>query len=162
MPKHVFLVTPGSIFGPEGDPTHYPADIAILMDLRGLLPEKPTQVLCGVGRRFLEIPRVWQMPIDILAKALGTADLPYYRDGQWLVRLPGGSVVTMDSLPRFDDLLPEANRLVVEAPEGSVIIAGRTYAEAMFGSRCPAGPMVLRLMINNGQITGNELLNPRG
>ncbi len=125
MIKTIFIVTHGKRnSGP--DPLMTEVGVEQVRALRDKLPESPSFVLCGTGRRMRQVADTLGLTPNAYSSAVGNSDAQDVDEdkSEWLVFANGDRVPF--ALDRTDqDFGPSVEKIVRELPHNSVITTGR-------------------------------------
>jgi hypothetical protein len=147
MEKTIYVVTHGEKFsGPN--PGLTPKGIAEIAALRSSLPNNPTVIVCGVGRRHLDVAKALDLVPTRYTNIAGDPDSGKKGpDGKMQVVLADGTQVPSNiAYTSIEDNTPAAQALVKSLPDGAVICAGRPFM-IMLGNKDAQSAQVYKMTI---------------
>lgn len=125
--KEIFIVTHGKKF-PGPDPGMTEEGFAEVARLRSLLPAEVADVVCGTGRRHLDVAKALGLEPTRYTSAVGGPDSgeATVKAGPVdVVRLPCGTLVPYDKYTTLIDGARAMEAVVAGLPDNSVVCAGR-------------------------------------
>ncbi len=125
--KNVFVVTHGKKFS-GANPGMTEEGFAQVSNLRSLLPAIVTDVVCGTGKRHLDVAKALNLEPTRYTSAVGGPDSGEASSGKGpvdVVILPDGTAVPYACYTTLIDGAVAMQTLIGSLPDNSVVCAGR-------------------------------------
>jgi len=154
--KTVYVVTHGDkFFGPNPGMTGRRYNE--IKKLCFLIPSKPSLVVCGTGRRHIDVATALMLLIDRYTCLAGDSDSLEIIDDKKVIILADGTQLDPKCYTSLEDNAPGAKTLIVSLPDNSVVCGGRPLM-IMLGFREAKSASVYRVLCEEGQIKEAILL----
>lgn len=122
--KTIFVVTHGDKFSGK-NPGMTRNGAKQVRALRPLLPNNPPVVVCGTGRRHINVARALKLQPTRFTPAVGGPDSLEIVNGEKVILLADGTAIRPDQYTGLDDMALALTEIIFSLPDGSVICAGR-------------------------------------
>ena len=123
LSHQVFIVTHGDKHkGPN--PGMTPEGFLQVAALRNLIPEHPARVVCGTGKRHLDVAKALSLDPDHVTPAVGGPESLEKINDRPMVLLADGTAFPRE-IYKTEDLGPAMEQVLRQLPSRSVICAGR-------------------------------------
>lgn len=93
--------------------------------LRPLLPDNPPAVICGTGRRHIDVAGALGLEPTRYTAAVGDPDSLEVVNGRKVVILAAGAVVQYDRYTTLADVAIACKKVIANLPDKAVVCAGR-------------------------------------
>jgi len=157
--KMILVVTHGEKVN-GANPGMTPLGFEQVATLSGLLPEKPSMVICGTGQRHLDVAKALGLTPTRYSSIAGNADSLEVIDGKKMAVLANGIAVPLETYPAVEESAPSAKVLLSEWPNGTVVCSGRPFMLALGYSDAKSG-MAYRIDVD-GQSFAISMLAGQG
>jgi len=122
--KRILVVTHGDKF-PGANPGMTEKGFEQIKALRCLLPDNPTNVVCGTGHRYGDVAKALELTPNRYSSVFGDGDSMKKVGDQNMVILTDGMKLPMQACTTLKDLTPITQAVVSQLPDETVICAGR-------------------------------------
>lgn len=139
------------------DPAMTPEGIKQIMSLKGLLPENPSNVICGTGRRHMQICEILNFTMTRSTLLLGDATSMDMIDGQPTIVFADGSHGAYDAYTGIADMAPAIPDFLKSLPNQAVLCTGRPFAKALGIKNAKSGSVIDIAIDDNGEISWSIL-----
>lgn len=122
--KRIFFVTHGDKY-PGANPGMTETGFEQIKALRQFFPSQPTHVVCGTGRRHLDVALALNLTPNRYSSIFGDGDSMEKVEGINMVILPDGTKLPMEAHTTLDDLSLAMKYVMSQLPDNTVVCAGR-------------------------------------
>lgn len=161
MKKTVIVVTHGDKYSCP-NPGMTPEGFAQVAALRNLLPLSPPAVVCGTGKRHLDVAKALALTPTRYTAAVGGPDSLEIIAGKKFVLLADGTLVPHDgTYTTLADETQAIRQVIADLPDNAIVCAGRP-SMIMLGNKEAKSAAVHAVYVEDGQITGFRVLTELG
>ncbi|MCK5641491.1 MAG: hypothetical protein KAJ19_11865, partial [Gammaproteobacteria bacterium] len=159
--KTVLIVTHGDKYS-GANPGMTPTGFNEIKALRHLIPSNPSAVICGTGKRHLDVATALRLLTPTRYSAtVGGPDSLEVVNGERVVLLADGTQVAYYAYSTLQDEETAIKQVIIDLPDNAVICAGRP-SMIMLGHKDAKSAAVHKVFVEDGRITGFQVITELG
>ena len=151
MKTEIYVVTHGDKFG-GANPGMTQKGYDEVKNLRFLIPGKPSLVVCGTGRRHIDVAKVLGLIIDRYTCLAGDSDSLEIINNEKVIVLADGKRLEPKLYTSLEDNAPGTKAMVASLPHNSIICGGRPTMIMLGFSKIAKSASVYKVTCEEGQI----------
>ena len=129
--------------------------------LRNLLPKQPSAIVCGTGKRHIDVAMALGLTSTRYTAAVGGPDSLEVIQGEKVILLADGTQVAYNAYTTLPDEEIAIRQVIANLPNNAVVCAGRP-SMIMLGHKDAKSAAVHEVFVENGQITGFQVVTELG
>ncbi|OGY94673.1 MAG: hypothetical protein A2406_02515 [Candidatus Komeilibacteria bacterium RIFOXYC1_FULL_37_11] len=143
------------------DPTMTPSGVNQIESLKDLLPDNPSAIICGTGRRHRHVAATLGLEMTRSTLLLGDATSMDTIDGNPTIIFADGTACWYEQYTGIQDMAPAIHNFLRSLPDQAVLCTGRPFAKSL-GIEVAKSGSVVEITIDDNDELGCSILEQLG